>query len=167
MSWVAIRDALAGASGAGVGDTVTIKGWVREVNVAKQRIGLTLRQIPDRDPWERIEMRYQEGQVVDGIVENGADFGVFVELEHRMGTARQPAQCDDVAERAVGRIKEILETDPTAADKVLRLSVQGGGCAGFQYTFSFDDKQGEIGIRECARRCTVHQSIHCIVDFFF
>ncbi|MDX2435427.1 MAG: S1 RNA-binding domain-containing protein, partial [Acidobacteriota bacterium] len=41
----------------------------------------TMRQIPDRDPWERIEMRYQEGQVVEGTVENGADFGVFVELE--------------------------------------------------------------------------------------
>ena len=26
-------------------------------------------------------MRYQEGQVVEGTVENGADFGVFVELE--------------------------------------------------------------------------------------
>jgi small subunit ribosomal protein S1 len=40
-----------------------------------------MRQIPDRDPWERIEMRYQEGQTVEGTVENGADFGVFVELE--------------------------------------------------------------------------------------
>ena len=26
-------------------------------------------------------MRYQEGQIVEGIVENGADFGVFIELE--------------------------------------------------------------------------------------
>ena len=26
-------------------------------------------------------MRYQEGQTVEGVVENGADFGVFVELE--------------------------------------------------------------------------------------
>jgi small subunit ribosomal protein S1 len=40
-----------------------------------------MRQVPDRDPWERIEMRYQEGQTVEGTVENGADFGVFVELE--------------------------------------------------------------------------------------
>ena len=40
-----------------------------------------MRRLPDRDPWERIEMRYQEGQVVEGVVENGADFGVFVELE--------------------------------------------------------------------------------------
>jgi small subunit ribosomal protein S1 len=59
----------------------TVRGWVRDVDVENRRIGLTMRQIPDRDPWERIEMRYQEGQTVEGTVENGADFGVFVELE--------------------------------------------------------------------------------------
>jgi small subunit ribosomal protein S1 len=62
-----------------VGQTVT--GWVRELDLENQRIGLTMRRLPDRDPWERVEMRYQEGQVVEGTVENGADFGVFVELE--------------------------------------------------------------------------------------
>jgi len=59
----------------------TVQGWVRDVDVDNRRIGLTMRQMPDRDPWERIEMRYQEGQTVEGTVENGADFGVFVELE--------------------------------------------------------------------------------------
>jgi small subunit ribosomal protein S1 len=59
----------------------SIQGWVREVDVENHRIGLTMRRLPDRDPWERIDMRYQEGQVVEGTVENGADFGVFVELE--------------------------------------------------------------------------------------
>jgi len=59
----------------------TVHGWVRDVDADHRRIGLTMRQMPDRDPWERIEMRYQEGQTVEGTVENGADFGVFVELE--------------------------------------------------------------------------------------
>ena len=58
-----------------------VSGWVRDVDTDNRRISLTMRQIPDRDPWERIEMRYQEGQTVEGTVENGADFGVFVELE--------------------------------------------------------------------------------------
>jgi len=59
----------------------TVQGWVKDVDLDNQRIGLTLRRLPDHDPWERIDMRYQEGQVVEGTVENGADFGVFVELE--------------------------------------------------------------------------------------
>ncbi len=59
----------------------SIKGWIRDLDVANGRIGLTLRQVPDRDPWERVEMRYQEGQTIEGTVENVADFGVFVEVE--------------------------------------------------------------------------------------
>ncbi len=59
----------------------TINGWIKEIDQGAHRIGLTLRRLPDRDPWERIEMRYQEGQTVEGTVEHGADFGVFVELE--------------------------------------------------------------------------------------
>ncbi len=59
----------------------TVRGWIRELDVANGRIGLTLRQVPDRDPWERVEMRYQDGQVVEGTVENVANFGVFVEVE--------------------------------------------------------------------------------------
>jgi small subunit ribosomal protein S1 len=59
----------------------TIRGWVRDVDVENHRIGLTLRQLPEHDPWQRIEMRYQEGQQVEGTIENVADFGVFVELE--------------------------------------------------------------------------------------
>ncbi len=59
----------------------TINGWIKEVDSAAHRIGLTLRRVPDHNPWERIGMRYQEGQTVEGTVEHGTDFGVFVELE--------------------------------------------------------------------------------------
>ncbi len=59
----------------------TVKGWVRDFDGEHQRIGLTMRPVPARDPWERIEMHYQAGQVIEGTVENGTGFGVFVELE--------------------------------------------------------------------------------------
>jgi iron-sulfur cluster insertion protein len=49
---------------------------------------------------------------------------------------------------AVERIREILEHDPSATGKSLRLSVQGGGCAGFQYAFSFDAQQGDDTVVE-------------------
>jgi small subunit ribosomal protein S1 len=59
----------------------TINGWIKDIDRGAHRVGLTLRRLPDHDPWERIGMRYQEGQKVEGIVEHGTDFGVFVELE--------------------------------------------------------------------------------------
>ncbi len=41
-----------------------------------------------------------------------------------------------VTERAARRIAKILETEP--AGSMLRISVEGGGCSGFQYKFGFD-----------------------------
>jgi iron-sulfur cluster assembly accessory protein len=41
-----------------------------------------------------------------------------------------------ITERAAKRIGEILGTEPSGA--MLRLSVEGGGCSGFQYKFDVE-----------------------------
>ena len=41
-----------------------------------------------------------------------------------------------MTERAARRIGEILKTEPTGS--ALRVSVEGGGCSGFQYKFDVD-----------------------------
>jgi iron-sulfur cluster assembly accessory protein len=46
-----------------------------------------------------------------------------------------------LTERAAKRIGEILKSEPTGA--MLRVSVEGGGCSGFQYKFDFDRTRGE------------------------
>jgi iron-sulfur cluster assembly accessory protein len=50
-------------------------------------------------------------------------------------------QMDDitVTERAARRIGEILRREPLGT--MLRLSVEGGGCSGFQYKFDTDSAQ--------------------------
>ena len=48
-----------------------------------------------------------------------------------------------ITENAVERIKELLQHDPSAQGKALRLYVEGGGCAGFQYAFSLDNKHDD------------------------
>ena len=44
-----------------------------------------------------------------------------------------------VTERAVRRIGEILKSEPDGT--MLRVSVEGGGCSGFQYKFDMDRAQ--------------------------
>ncbi len=47
-----------------------------------------------------------------------------------------------VSERAARRIKTIIEGEGRD-DLRLRVSVSGGGCSGFQYGFSLDDREEE------------------------
>jgi iron-sulfur cluster assembly accessory protein len=42
----------------------------------------------------------------------------------------------DLTERAAQRIKEIMASEPSGA--MLRISVNGGGCSGFQYAFDVE-----------------------------
>jgi iron-sulfur cluster assembly accessory protein len=44
-----------------------------------------------------------------------------------------------ITERAARRIGEILRVEPSGT--MLRLSVQGGGCSGFQYKFDMERAQ--------------------------
>src|ERR1700675_673635 len=46
-----------------------------------------------------------------------------------------------ISERAARRIGEILKTEGDGA--MLRISVEGGGCSGFQYKFDIERAQAE------------------------
>lgn len=72
-----------------------IKGFVREVDVERRRIGLSLRPVATSDPWADARERYPEGTLVEGTVDRIAPFGVFVELEPGL-EALIPASESDV-----------------------------------------------------------------------
>ncbi|KAL6859389.1 hypothetical protein ACP4OV_017648 [Aristida adscensionis] len=48
-----------------------------------------------------------------------------------------------LTEGCVQRLKELHAKEPSAEGKMLRLSVEAGGCSGFQYSFSLDDKKNK------------------------
>src|SRR5664279_5414012 len=47
----------------------------------------------------------------------------------------------NVTDRAVDKVKDFAAKTPDAAGKALRVFIQGGGCSGFQYGFTFDEKR--------------------------
>lgn len=57
-----------------------------------------------------------------------------------------PATSTDISmtERAAKRIRKVLDSEPSGS--MLRVSVNGGGCSGFQYAFSFDTKRNDDDI---------------------
>eukprot|EP01018_Ginkgo_biloba_P004815 Gb_04665 [translate_table: standard] len=46
-----------------------------------------------------------------------------------------------ITDSCIQRMKELQQGEGVKGEKMLRLSVEGGGCSGFQYNFSLDDKQ--------------------------
>lgn len=51
-----------------------------------------------------------------------------------------------ITESAAQRIQTLLAGNADAQGKALRLYVEGGGCAGFQYAFKFDDKRDDDNV---------------------
>ncbi|XP_047049547.1 iron-sulfur assembly protein IscA-like 2, mitochondrial [Lolium rigidum] len=54
-----------------------------------------------------------------------------------------PAEPEAVSmtDSCVRRLKELHTNEPSAEGNMLRLSVEAGGCSGFQYTFVLDSKK--------------------------
>jgi small subunit ribosomal protein S1 len=61
-----------------IGDEV--KAVVLDIDVSQNRISLGMKQL-EENPYEKVADTYPPGTVVEGVIRNIADFGVFVEIE--------------------------------------------------------------------------------------
>jgi small subunit ribosomal protein S1 len=57
-----------------------IKAVVLDIDVSQNRISLGMKQL-EENPYEKVVEKFPPGTVVEGVIRNIADFGVFVELE--------------------------------------------------------------------------------------
>ncbi|MGE5277179.1 MAG: iron-sulfur cluster insertion protein ErpA [Acidobacteriota bacterium] len=53
-----------------------------------------------------------------------------------------------LTDAAVEKVKYFAGTMPDSTGKPLRIFIQGGGCSGFQYGFTFDEKKPDDSVIE-------------------
>ncbi len=53
-----------------------------------------------------------------------------------------------LTDKAIDKVKYFAQSMPDSVGKPLRVFVQGGGCSGFQYGFTFDEKKDGDAVME-------------------
>ena len=69
-------------------------------------------------------------------------------LESKPTPITEPKPMLSLTDAAVAKVKFFAQTMPDSQGKPLRVFVQGGGCSGFQYGFTFDEKKDGDNVLE-------------------
>jgi small subunit ribosomal protein S1 len=112
MSWNRVQDPLTV-----VQPGQHIKVVVLRVDKEKRKIGLGLRQLV-ASPWDSIEEKYPDGEVVAGKVTRLMDFGAFVELEPGIEGL---VHISELSPQRVFRVGDVVQPDQEVQVKVLRI----------------------------------------------
>ncbi|PCF42656.1 30S ribosomal protein S1 [Staphylococcus delphini] len=99
-----------------IGDTVTVK--VRSVEQDSERVSLSIKDtLPS--PFETIQEKYSEGDIVEGKVMRLASFGAFVEI----GSGLQGlVHISEISHKHIGTPGEVLEPGQTVQVKILGIN---------------------------------------------
>ena len=99
----------------------TCKCVVLEVDQAKQRVALGLKQLSE-DPWlEAIPGAYQPGMIVHGKVTKITNFGVFVELEDDLEGL---LHISELADHKVENPQDVVQQNQDVEVKILRVDIE-------------------------------------------
>lgn len=99
-----------------IGDTVKVK--VRSVEQDSERVSLSIKDtLPS--PFETIQEKYSEGDIVEGKVMRLASFGAFVEI----GSGLQGlVHISEISHKHIGTLGEVLEPGQTVQVKILGIN---------------------------------------------
>jgi small subunit ribosomal protein S1 len=96
-----------------VNQMVTVK--VLDVDIARQRISLSLKQLSD-DPWTSAEGEFAVDTIIEGKVTKTTDFGAFVELAPGI---EGMIHISELSDRRVGVVEEVVKAGQDVKVKVI------------------------------------------------
>lgn len=99
-----------------VGDEVEV--YVLNVDREKRRIGLSLKRLQP-DPWDQIEERYSEGQLVEGTITKLTDFGAFARLKGE--EIEGLIHISELSEERITHPKEVVKEGDTLTLRIVHL----------------------------------------------
>ena len=101
-----------------VGDTVQAK--VLTVDKESEKFTLGVKQL-NEDPWSQVPTRYPVGSLVDGVVTNITDFGLFVEVEEGIEGL---VHVSEISLKKVKSPSEMFKEGVTIQAKVIHVSAE-------------------------------------------
>jgi len=99
-----------------VGDEVDV--YVLSVDQQNKKIALSLRRAQP-EPWSGIEMKYQPGQLVTGLVTKLASFGAFARVADGIEGLIHVSELDD--ERRIAHPREVVREGDLLTVKIVRI----------------------------------------------
>lgn len=101
-----------------VGDTVRAK--VLTVDKENEKFTLGVKQLSD-DPWSQVPSRYPVGTLIEGVVTNITDFGLFVEVEEGIEGL---VHVSEISSKKVKNPSELFKEGVTIQAKVIHVSAE-------------------------------------------
>lgn len=74
-----------------VGEEVEV--IIEDIDVERERISLNLKRLTP-SPWDELPEEHQEGDLIQGTIENVVDFGLFIRLESSVVGLAHISECD-------------------------------------------------------------------------
>jgi len=99
-----------------VGDEVEV--YVLNVDREKRRIGLSLKRLQP-DPWDQIEEKYSEGQLVEGTITKLTDFGAFAQLKGE--EIEGLIHVSELSDERIAHPKEVVKEGETLTLRIVHI----------------------------------------------
>jgi small subunit ribosomal protein S1 len=126
----------------------SISVMVKEVDLVKRRIGLSIRDA-EGDPWMDVEDKYTAGQQVNGTVEKKEKFGMFIALSPGIvgllpkSVIKSSSDASRIENLKPGADIEVVIQNIQAADRRISLGLGESDDGGDWRQFSQKTSQGE------------------------